>query len=177
MSLWNDELQLERDQWKQRSAELESSLLLSGQQISSLQAELGKEVREKFEIDGANQRLTIELEKALGEMEKYKRFWLDSLKTWRCFHCGQIFDKESGKTHFGPKDGDQQSYCLADLQQQLAAAKLKWQTGKPPCAAKYLIKMSDATLELQDVSGSELEWCVWDKAHWIGPIPDPEGEE
>ncbi len=135
------------------------------QQISSLQAELGKEVREKFEIDGANQRLTIELEKAREEIANLN-----------CQLLGDVTLSDWAKEHL--YEIDRLRNEVADLQQQLAASKLKYDAlelkiidyqqaalSQEENCAKVIGNLVNAKKEFDRVDGdkrnAEFQWNGW----------------
>lgn len=70
---------------------------------------------------------------------------------------------------------------IADLEAQLEAAKLKWQTGKPPKDGWYWnkIQRSDETWTEPNVVYFELEYyspslTYFNFREWAGPIAEPE---
>jgi hypothetical protein len=70
---------------------------------------------------------------------------------------------------------DQLYERIASLEAQLAATKLKWQTGKPPKIGYYWVDSQHP----RPKSVSPGWWDIMDMTGfvWAGPIPEPEEEK
>jgi hypothetical protein len=108
-----------------------------------------------------------------------------------CSACGYLYSIEQQNTIDNQKNvikrlQDEEEFCekeIATLQSELAATRLKWMTGKPPCDGWYWSQIKlykDGKWEDSQMRYFVLEHVLpsmWDGRRWSGPLLPPTDEE